>query len=183
MNPKKVSDISKIPNPKNVKELQAFLGVVNFYRRFLPNVSTVLHPLHRLLRADTEFKWTSDCSMAVESLKNSIVSENCLAHFNASFKTKLTVDASPVGVGAVLSQMNEKGEERPVEFASRTLTDTEKRYSQIDREAVSILFGVKKFHQYLYGRPFALVMDNKPLHHIFNPKRGIPVWHRTDCSA
>ncbi|XP_037811309.1 uncharacterized protein K02A2.6-like [Lucilia sericata] len=172
MNPEKVRNITEIPYSNNVKDFQAFLGVVNFYRRFLPSVSTMLNPLHQ---ADTEFKWTRDCYEAVDKIKECLLAGNCLAHFNANFKTKVTVDASPVGVGAVLSQINDKGEDRTNEFASRTLTPTEKRYSQLDREAVSILFGVKKFHQYLYGRPFTLVTDNKPLHHIFNPKKGIPV--------
>lgn len=175
MNPEKVGDIANIPYPNNVKELQSFLGVVNFYRRFVPEVSTLLNPLHKLLRTDSKFEWNSDCTAVVDKLKNFLLGENCLAHFNSNFKTKLTVDASPVGVGAVLSQIDELGNERPVEFASRTLTDTEKRYSQLDREAVSILFGVTKFHQYLYGRHFTLVTDNKPLHYIFGPKKGIPM--------
>lgn len=175
MNPEKITDISNIPYPENVKQLQAFLGVVNFYRRFMPDASTLLNPLHQLLKHDSKFVWTKECSDAVDTLKKSLLSTNCLAHFNANSKTILTVDASPVGVGAVLSQIGEDGLERPIEFSSRTLTDTEKRYSQLDREAVAILFGVKKFHQFLYGRRFVLVTDNKPLLHIFGPKKGIPV--------
>lgn len=80
-----------------------------------------------------------------------------------------------MGVNAILSQVDNMGEEKPIEFASKTLSETEKRYSQLDREAVAILFGVKKFHSYIFGRQFTLVTDNKPLQHIFRPKKGIPV--------
>ncbi|XP_065356388.1 uncharacterized protein LOC135950789 [Calliphora vicina] len=92
----------------------------------------------------TKFVWNDSCSTAVDHLKSLLLADNCLAHFNVNYNTRLTVDASPVGVGAVLSQIDEQGVERPIEFASRSLTDTEKRYSQLDREAVAILFGVKK---------------------------------------
>ncbi|XP_036340257.1 uncharacterized protein K02A2.6-like [Rhagoletis pomonella] len=174
-NPKKVREIENIAYPKNVKESQAFLGVVNFYRRFLHNVASIGAPLYELLKKDVVFQWSDGCSRAVDELKVALKADTCLAHFNPTFKTKLTVDASPVGVGAVLSQISDQGEERPIEFASRKLSDTEQRYSQLDREAVAILYGVKKFHHFLYGRHFTLVTDKKPLHHIFNPKKGIPL--------
>lgn len=174
MNHEKVIDIQQIKYPKNVKELQSFLGMVNFYRRFIPGIATLLSPLYELLRADSKFVWDHSCSKSMDELKNILMSENCLAHYNPDERLKLIVDASPVGVGAILMQIDAKNVDKPIEFASRTLSQAEKNYSQLDREAVAIYFGVKKFHQYLYGRHFILVTDNKPLQHILSPKKGIP---------
>ena len=101
MNPEKIKEISNIPYPTNVKQLESFLGVVNFCRRFLPDVSTLLHLLHNLLRVGTKFVWDNNCSTAMDQLKSLLLADNCLAHFNAACRTLLTIDASPVGVGAV----------------------------------------------------------------------------------
>ncbi|XP_036343688.1 uncharacterized protein K02A2.6-like, partial [Rhagoletis pomonella] len=175
-NPDKVKEIDKIQYPNNVKELQAFLGVVNFYRKFIPNITTMCAPLYKLLKADETFSFTGECKKSVDRLKAALKADKCLAHFNPGYETKLTVDASPLGLGAILSQVTAEGYEVPIEFASRKLSAAEMRYSQLDKEAIAILFGVKKFHNYLYGRHFKLVTDNKPLHYIFNPRKGIPVY-------
>ncbi|XP_036348039.1 uncharacterized protein K02A2.6-like [Rhagoletis pomonella] len=173
-NPEKVKAIEGMGNPSNVKETQAFLGVVNFYRKFIPNMSTIASPLYELLKNNKKFVWTPECSNAISNLKEALKSDRCLGHFSSNCRTRLTVDASPIGLGAVLSQIDPSGNERPIEYASRKLSNTERRYSQLDKEAAAILFGVKKFHHYLYGRSFDLVTDNKPLHYILGPKKGIP---------
>lgn len=88
----------------------------------------------------------------------------------------MTVDASPVGLGYILSQIGTDGIEKPISYASRTLTSAEKKYAQIQKEATAIIFGIRRFHQYLYGRsiPFVLRTDHKPLLSIFSPHKGIP---------
>lgn len=105
-----------------------------------------------------------------------MASDNVLAHYDPEATLILTVDASPTGLGAVLSQVGLDNIERPVSYASRTLTPAEKQYAQIQREATAIIFGVRRFHQYLFGRsvPFVLRTDQKPLLSIFGPHRGIP---------
>ena len=107
-------------------------------------------------------------------MKELITSDMVLIHYDPKFPLKLAYDASPVGIGAVLSHVMQDGTERPIAFASRTLTKTEQNYSQIDKEALALVWGVKKFHLYLFGRHFTLVTDHEPLTAIFNPKKGIP---------
>ncbi|CAC5368187.1 unnamed protein product [Mytilus coruscus] len=102
-------------------------------------------------------------------------STKVLAHYDPNVNVELAVDASPYGLGCVISHKYENGEERPIAYASRTLTSAERNYSQIEREALAIIFGVTRFHQYLYGRKFTLITDNKPLSLLLGPKTGIPM--------
>ena len=104
-----------------------------------------------------------------------LTSSKVLAHYNPKLSLRLATDASSYGVGAVLTQVSEEGTERPVAFASRTLSEAERNYAQIEKEALAIIFGVKRFHMYLYGRKFLLLTDHKPLTTIFGPKTGLPM--------
>ena len=87
---------------------------------------------------------------------------------------RLAVDASSLGLGAELSHLFKDGEEKPIAFASRTISQSEQNYSMIEKDSLAIIFGVKKFRQYLAGQIFTLLTDNKPLTYILGPKRGIP---------
>ncbi|XP_061715253.1 uncharacterized protein K02A2.6-like [Cydia pomonella] len=174
--PLKVKAMLDAPIPQNEKQLQSFLGLVNYYRSFVPNASAILSPLYDLLKKGVKWCWTEEHDRAFAAIKQCLASEQVLAHFNPAADIVLTVDAGPHGLGAILSQIEADGTERPISFASRTLNAAEKRYSQLQKEATSIIFGIRRYHQYLYGRavPFTLRTDHKPLLSIFGPYRGIP---------
>ena len=170
----KVQAVVQAPTPTNVSELRSLLGLVNYYGRFIPNCSTVLHPLNRLLHNDVRWRWTDDCEHALAQVKEVLSSHKVLTHYSSERPLVLATDASAYGIGAVLSHVMEDETELPIAFASQTLTKTEMNYSQMDKEALGIIFGVKRFHQYLYGRKWTLLTDHKPLTSIFHPEKGIP---------
>ncbi|XP_029551127.1 uncharacterized protein K02A2.6-like [Salmo trutta] len=170
----KVRAIKDAPNPKNGSELRSFLGMVNYYGKFLPELSTVLAPLYQLLHKDCKWKWGPAQEKAFKEVKALLQSAQLLVHFDQDKEIILSCDASPYGVGAVLSHQMEDGSERPIGFASRTLTSAEKGYSQLDKEGLAIVFAVKRFHQYLYGSHFTICTDHKPLMSLFSESRCIP---------
>ncbi len=170
----KVDAIVKAPAPVNVTELRSFLGLLNYYGKFLPHLSTLLHPLHRLLQANEKWQWSAQCDQAFNVCKQQLLQSKWLAHYDPKKPLRLACDASTYGVGAVISHLLPSGEENPIAFAWITLTASEKNYVQIEKEALSIVFGVKKFHKYLYGRKFQLLTDHKPLLAILGPKSAIP---------
>ena len=165
--------IRDAPAPRNKAELRSFLGLASQYRKFVSNFSTRAAPLNNLLCEKERWDWSDTCAAAFEDIRAALTGAEVLAHYDPQGEVYLAVDASPVGVGAVLTQ-GSGSQGKPVAFASRTLTQAEKNYSQLDREALAIIYGVKKFHHYLYGRKFILFSDNLPLCHILSPKKGLP---------
>lgn len=174
---KKIEAIEKMPTPKNVSEVRAFIGFVNYYWRFIRNLSSILFPLNKLLHKDTRFHWTRECEIAFRQAKTAFQSNEVLAHYDSKLPLVLATDASSYGVSAVLSHVYPDGTERAIQYASCTLTDTQKKYAQIDMEAYSIIFGIKKFYQYLYGSKFTLYNGHRPLVHIFAPSLQLPVYN------
>lgn len=170
----KIKAIVNAPRPRTVAELRSFLGLLNYYGRFIPNLSSLIYPLNNLLRQKTTWRWTKACSDAFTAAKEQIVSSNVLTHYDTTLPVRLAADASAYGIGAVISHVMEDGSERPIAFASRTLKPSERNYAQVEKEALSLVFGVCKFHSYLYGRKFTLVTDHKPLTTILGPKNGVP---------
>ena len=171
--PEKVKAITNYPEPGNVSELKAFLGLCNFYGNFIPNMATTASPLYALLRKNATWNFDREERSAFQNVKDLILNAPCLAHYDPSKPLILATDAGPVGVAAILSQMAD-GQERPVAFASRSLSSSEKGYSQIDKEALAIIFGVLKFERFLLGRHFTLITDHRPLTSIFGEKKDLP---------
>ncbi|XP_020600787.1 uncharacterized protein K02A2.6-like [Orbicella faveolata] len=154
--------------PQNAEGVRSFLGLVNFSARFIPNLASIAEPLHRLTRKQTPFVWGTEQQCAFDAPKDSLANAETLAYFDSNAEeTKLITDASPVGLGAVLTQVP-GGCERVVAYASRSLTDVECRYSQTENEALGLVWGCKRFHVYLYGVEFTLLTDHKPLEVIYS---------------
>jgi len=173
--PDKIAAIQEAPTPQNVKQLRSFLGLVQYYGKFIANMSSLLHPMYQLLKANVKWKWDNQCNKAFKEAKQKLMEAPVLAHYDPSCPLKLAADASAYGIGAVLSHCYKDGSERPIAFTSRTLTSAEKNYAQIDKEALALIYGVQKFHVYLYGRKFILVTDHKPLVSLLGPTKGIPL--------
>ena len=121
----KLEAVREAPVPRNVSELRSFLGLLNYYRNFLPNLATVLHPLNELLQTKRKWKWSSECNSAFQGSQET-------AHYDAKLPIRLAADASAYGIGAAISHVMPNGEEKPVAFASRTLTSCEQNYAQIE---------------------------------------------------
>lgn len=170
----KVRAITEAPVPRNTTELRSLLGLVNYYGRFLANLSSKLAPLYALLQAEVPFVWGASQSKAFQEVKEALRSSQLLVHFDSNLPLGLSCDASPYGLGAVLSHRFPDGSERPIGFVSRTLATAERNYSQIEKEGLAIVFGVKRYHQYLYGRHFVILSDHKPLKHLFSESRAVP---------
>ena len=105
MTPSKITAVVEVPNPQDISQLRAFLGLVNYYNRFLPNLASVLVPLHKLLQKKTKWHWATDCERAFQEVKQMIASERVLTHFNPDVPLLVSCDASPYGLGAVLSHV------------------------------------------------------------------------------
>ena len=110
-----------------------------------------------------KWKWSDHCEQRFKALKDALVSAEVLCHYNSTLPLGLACDASVVDIGAVIFHTLSDGSEKPIAYASRTLSKSEGNYSQIEKEALGIIFGLKKFHQYLYSRTFTLVTEYKPL--------------------
>nr|XP_047141340.1 uncharacterized protein K02A2.6-like [Hydra vulgaris] len=169
-----VEAVMDAPRPTNIKELRAFLGMANYYNAYLPRMASFTEPLHNLMRKNVFWKWSRDSEEAFQKVKTMLCNAPLLAHFDPSKKIMVHCDASPHGVGAVLSQQQDDGREKPISFASRTLNMAERNYAQVEKEGLALVFAVKKFHQYLYGHKFTLYTDHKPLLGLFSENKELP---------
>lgn len=159
----KVQAILKMPRPTDRKAVLRVMGMINFVGKFIPNLSSKIVCLRELLRDKGEFKWTADHEQEWGRLKTLLTSEPVLTFFDPSRRTKISTDASKDGLGAVLLQAD-RDSWRPVAYASRTMTPSECRYAQIEKECLGLVYGVERFHSYVYGLPtFVAETDHKPL--------------------
>ena len=155
----KTQAVAEWPTPTTVKEVRSFLGLANFYRRFIPNFADVAAPLTALTGAKATFTWDDSQTKSFEALKRDLTSPPILDYPNRTDKFILTTDASDVGIGAVLSTARGT----VVEFASHTLSAAERNYATIEKECLAIVKAVRKFRHYLIGAHFTIETDHKPL--------------------
>ena len=167
---KKLCDkLNNTPCPKNKKGLETFLGLCQYYAKFIKNYSDIVAPLNDLRKGDREFKWTKSAQESFEKVKVLLTSDPVLRAFDINKDSVLTSDASENAIGAILSQ---KG--CPVVYISRKLTNAEKAYSNIEREALAVIWSVERCKQFLLGKRFSLCTDHKPLEYIFSPHKELP---------
>ena len=171
----KTKAVIEMPHPTDVSQLRSFLGMVNHYAKYLPNLSAKCRPFHELLKKNVAYLWSNNCKQHLQQIKTELAEATHLVHFNPNLPIVLAANASQFGIGAVLSHILPDGSEMPIAYVSKTLAPAEKNYAPIEKEALALVFGVRKFHQYLAGREFTLLTDHKPLVTIFGSKRGSPV--------
>jgi len=161
LNPKddQVIAVKKYPTPKNVKEIQQFLGLTSYYHRFIKQFAKITHPLHALTCNSTKFVWTEECQIAFDDLKEQLVTAPALAYPNFDKNFILETDANIKGIRVVLSQQQEEGQVHPVAFASRALSQQERNYSVTDLETLAVVWAVNHFHAYLYGHDVEIRTD------------------------
>jgi hypothetical protein len=140
-----------------------------------------------MLESYYQWNWTDQCEEAFCKVKAMIVSDLVLTDHDPHLPLQLACDASPVGIGAVLSHVMTDGTERPIAFASRSLSKAKRIYAQIDKEALATVWGVRKFHNYLFGRNFTLLTGHEHLTSIFHPSKSLPAvtaarYNATLCS-
>ena len=170
----KVRVMYEAPRPIDTKQLTSFLGLVNFYARFLENRSDRLRPLFECANAE-KLIWTKECEEAFRWVKNEMISPRVLAHYDPDEIIILAGDASYYGLSAILSHRYKDNTERPIAFASKKIPLKELNRAINDKEAAAIVFGFIKFYDFVYGRRVILRTDHKPLETIFGSKRGIPL--------
>ncbi|CAH8568978.1 unnamed protein product [Schistosoma guineensis] len=173
--PENIEAVNTMPRPRDVTTLRSFLGLVSHYGTFLPDLHRLRAPLNNLLQKNSRWNWSADCQASFEKIKQLLTSDLLLTHYDPSLPIVVASDASNYGVGAVISHIFPDGSGKAISHAARSLTTTERNYSQIEKEALSIIFAVKKFHKMIYGRHFTLITDHKPLLAVFGSKKGIPV--------
>ena len=173
--PKKIKDIWEWPRPNTVTDVRQFLGFTNYYRKFIRHYAVVANPLNKLISGENAKKknkrveWTQECEESFQKLKNICTETPVLAYANYEKPFKLTTDASKKGLGAVLSQISEDGKEKPVAFASRTLSKSEKNYTTHKLEFLALIWSITdRFHEYLYRSTFEVFTDNNPLSYVLS---------------
>ncbi|UYV62145.1 K02A2.6-like [Cordylochernes scorpioides] len=166
----KLDAITKMEAPRSTKELKSFLGMVNYLGKFIPNLADKLQPLNSLLSTKNEWVWDEPQKKSFNLLKQELVSRPNLALFDPSRTTIVSADASSFGLGGVLRQEQPDGSLKPIAYVSRTLSETEKRYSQIEKEGLAIVWTCDRLKDYVTGIKIHIETDHKPLIAIFTSK-------------
>ena len=166
-NPEKMEAIAKLPTPKNVKDVQSFLGMAGYYRQCVPQFAKVASPLVKLTRKYVGFSWGKEQQEAFEILKTLLVSSRVMAHPNTHKPYKLYTDACEYAVGAILVQEDDEGVACPIQYLSTQLAGAQLRWATIEKEAYAVVYALTKLRPYVYGSEFIIYTDHKPLKALF----------------
>ncbi|UYV68635.1 K02A2.6-like, partial [Cordylochernes scorpioides] len=158
------------PPPKDKSGHRSLIGMINWFQKYIPNKSTIMEPLQKLLKKSVSFKWRGEYAKALQTVKDSLKKGQVLALFRPKLPTVITTDASHSGIGCVVSQLSEKGEERIVACASRTLSDAEMKYSIVEKEALACVWACEKFRRWVWGLKFTLRTDQSSLTTLLTTK-------------
>lgn len=163
----KIETILSFRQPDSESEVRSFLGLANYLNKFIPDLATLDEPLRQLTRKGCAFVWTEQHQQSFEQIKAAMANAGSLGFFNTEDRTAVMADASPTGLGALLLQTDRSGCSRVVSCASKSLTETEKKYCQTEKEALAIVWSVERFYTYLYGNEFDILTDCKALEFLF----------------
>lgn len=170
MDPDKVKALQNFPEPRNKKDLQSFFGFCNFYRKFSQNHSSLLHPLSHLICKDTPWTFTEQNKIDFQKIKTAFSLQISLTHPNFNTPFCIQTDASYIGLGAELFQIDSDGQRNTLSFASRSLCGAERNYTVTELELLGILFACQKFKIYILGHPIKIFTDHKALTFLFSCK-------------
>ncbi|CAM5162642.1 unnamed protein product [Natator depressus] len=162
--------ISNAPPPTDLQTLRSFLGLTSRYAKFIPNYASVIEPLRELLQRSSNLVWTTDAQASFEMVKDLIVHSPVRVLFSPALPTIVTTEASNYGLGAVLTQLHEDNIERTVAFASRTLSNAERKYSTVKKETLACVWATEKWRTYPWGRTLELCTDHSPLTTLLTTK-------------
>ena len=168
--PQKTAAVKNMKQPSNVSELRRFLGMVNQLGKFSPYIAELSQPLRELLSQKNSWIWGSSQTNAFNKIKAELTSSPVLAWYNPAAETKIIADASAYGLGAVLLQKH-NDDWKPVAYASRSMTETEARYAQIEKEALATTWACERFTDYILGKQFHIETDHKPLVPLLGTKQ------------
>lgn len=170
MDPDKVKALQNFPEPRNKKDLQSFFGFCNFYRKFSQNHSSLLHPLSHLICKDTPWTFTEQNKQDFQKIKNAFSLQISLTHPNFNIPFCIQTDASYIGLGAELFQIDSDDQRNTLSFASRSLCGAERNYTVTELELLGVLFACEKFKIYILGHPIHVYTDHKALIFLFSCK-------------
>ena len=170
--PEKTKAVSTFPLPKTQKDVRSFLGMCNYYRKFVQNYSKITSPLNNLLCKDVKFEWTDECQNSFDSLKKALVSSPILSYPDMSRNFTLTCDASSSAIGFVLGQLDGNGKEHVIAYGGRSLSPCEKKWSTSEQEMLAVLEGIRSYRIYLSDKKFTIYTDHKALKYVMDQKRS-----------
>ncbi|XP_055589909.1 uncharacterized protein K02A2.6-like [Uranotaenia lowii] len=174
--PDKTAAIASMPAPHDVLTLRSYLGAVNYYAKYVPEMRKLRYPMDQLLKAGTPWEWSHECQQAFNRFREILQSPLALMHYNPDLEIIVSADASQYGIGAQIAHKLPDGHVKAICHACRSLTPAESNYSQIEKEGLALVFAVTRFHRMIFGRRFTLETDHKPLLSIFGSKQGIPTY-------